>query len=146
MRSGQQGTTLIEVATVLALLGVGIGVTAWYVVPPQGALQVGVERTENALRQARLQAIASRSAHRVTAPSSGQLTTETSDSCASATWAADPSLDVAMPAGVSVATGWSVCFGARGIADSNVSVAVDDGVAPPRNVEVMLGGTTRVTR
>lgn len=144
MRTGQQGTTLIEVATVLALVGVGIGVTAFYVVPPQSPLQLGVERTEGALRQARLQALASQSAHRVRPLDSGRLGTEVADRCDAGSWSAAPDLTVAMPAGVTVSTGWDVCFGARGIADANVTVAVDDGVAPPRSVEVMLGGTTRV--
>ena len=144
MRSGQQGTTLIEVAVVLALVGVGIGVTAFYVAPPPPPLQLGLERTEGALRQARLQAIASRSAHRVRPVNAGELTTESAPRCGAATWSAEPDLDVAMPSGVSVDTGWSVCFGPRGIADANVTVTLDDGVLPSRQVEVLLGGTTRV--
>ena len=145
MRSGQQGTTLVEVAAVLALVGIGIGLTAYFTTPRSTALQLGLERTEAALQQARLQSMAAGNAHRVRAADSSNLVTERANDCDAASWSAEPALGAAMPSGVSVATGWSVCFGARGIADDNVTVTLDDGVLPARSVEVMLGGTTRVT-
>jgi hypothetical protein len=50
-----------------------------------------------------------------------------------------------LPDGVTLAdTGWSVCFSSRGISSDNVVITLQHDVYGSEQVEVLLGGTTRV--
>jgi hypothetical protein len=54
-------------------------------------------------------------------------------------------MKVDLPEGVSLAaTNWTVCFGSRGISNDNVSITLEHGEFGAIQVEVLVGGTTRV--
>ena len=54
-------------------------------------------------------------------------------------------IGIELPDGVSLdSTAWSVCFGSRGVSNSNVVVGLTHDEYGSRSVEVMLGGTTRI--
>ncbi len=140
----QQGMTLVEVLAVLALLGLGLGAAALYLRPLEMPLQTGVALTQGMFDQCRLKAMATTSAYRVSPADSGTLVGASAPSCASGTWTADPGTTVELPDGVSIDTGWSVCFSARGVSSDNLTVQLSHAEYGTRQVEVLLGGTTRV--
>ena len=97
------------------------------------------------MRQARLSAIATTSAYRVRPTSLYELGADMADSCSATTWTADNSMNLDLPGGVEFdSTSWSVCFSSRGISAGNVVIGLHHDTFGDVDVEVLLGGTTRV--
>ncbi len=143
--SGSAGLTLVELLATLAVLAVTLGISALYLTPFEGKMENGLALTESFLRQSRSSAIATTSAYRVRPTSSTELVAETSDSCAGTTWTADTSMGVDLPNGVTyTSTGWSVCFSARGMTSTNTTVELFESGQGYKQIQVLLGGTTRV--
>lgn len=143
----QSGMTLIEVVAVLAIAGLALGAASLYLRPVEAPLHSGAAIVEGALRAARLKAMASTSAYRVSPDGASGLRAESATSCSAATWSDDPALTFELPEGVTLSsTAWSVCFGSRGIADANTTIALEHPEFGSISVEVLLGGATRVTR
>jgi prepilin-type N-terminal cleavage/methylation domain-containing protein len=144
-RHSEAGITLLEVLVVLAIIGISVGAATLNLEPLESPLQAGTTLLEGFLRQARLNAIATTSAYRVSPTSATELGAETADSCAASTWTTDTTMNLDMPSEVEFdSTSWSVCFSSRGISAGNVVIGLHHDTFGDVDVEVLLGGTTRV--
>jgi prepilin-type N-terminal cleavage/methylation domain-containing protein len=142
---GEAGVTLLEVLVVVAILGLSVGIAALNVEPLETPLAAGVTLTEGFFREARLSAIASTSAHRVQPDSSTRLGVQQALSCSGPTWTTVANMKLNLPQGVTLGgTAWSVCFSSRGISSDNVVITLQHDEHGSEQVEVLLGGTTRV--
>lgn len=145
--SRQSGTSLVEVLVVLAIAGIALGTTALYLMPAEAPLQTGAGLLEGALRQARLQAIATTSAFRVRPATATRLATETASSCVATSWDTVTPMNVVLPRNVSMTDDeWSVCFSSRGISTNNVKIPLTHPDYGTLAVEVLIGGTTRIVQ
>jgi prepilin-type N-terminal cleavage/methylation domain-containing protein len=141
----QDGTSLVEVLVVLALLGL---IVAGAVVRFEAAatpVRAGALEVAGFFRQARARALATTSAYRVFADSDRLLAAEWAASCTAPSWTSDPALALELTEGVRLgATAWTVCFSSRGTSADNVTVSVTHPEYGSRQIEVMLGGSTRI--
>jgi prepilin-type N-terminal cleavage/methylation domain-containing protein len=141
----QRGSTMMEVLAVLAVMAVGLGISALYLRPVESPLSAGATLVEGVFRQARLNAIATTSAYRVSPSTSQLLIAERGDSCAATTWTADDDTQVLLPEGVTFESdAWTVCFTSRGVSADNQTIRLQHGQYGSIGIEVLLGGTTRV--
>ena len=144
-RYNEAGITLLEMLVVLAIIGISVGAATLNLAPLGSPLQAGTSLVEGFMRQARLNAIATTSAYRVRPTSIYKLGAETADSCTASSWTTDNSMKLDLPAEVELdSTAWSVCFSSRGISAGNVVIGLHHDTFGDIDVEVLLGGTTRV--
>ena len=141
----QAGFTLPEALLLVALVGVASMVTIQNLRPAEQPLHAGGAVLEGTLRQARLQAIANTAAFRVSPDSSKALEIQTAASCGATSWSAVPNGTFELPAGVTLtSTTWKVCFTSRGVSTDNTVITLSHHHYGTRQVEVLIGGTTRV--
>jgi Tfp pilus assembly protein FimT len=141
----QSGTTLLELLGVLALLGITLMAIAVKMQSSGNPLDVSTSLLEGELREARLNAIATMSAYRVSPATPTALQAEKGTSCSGTTWTVDSSLNNTLATGVTMSpTTWSVCYSSRGIATANVIVTLAHSQLGSRRVEVLVGGASRV--
>jgi hypothetical protein len=70
---------------------------------------------------------------------------ESAATCSDTTWTTDGDLRLELPGGVTMNdTTWSVCFSSRGISLNNITVTLVHTKYGTRDIEVLLGGTTRI--
>jgi prepilin-type N-terminal cleavage/methylation domain-containing protein len=144
--SGQRGLTFIEVLVVLAILALALGVTAMQLQPVASPVDTATNLVEGEFREARLNAIATMSAYRVSPATPSQLKGEKAASCSATTWTLDSSMNNPLPTGVTMSpSSWSVCFSSRGISTNSLTVTVSHPTYGSKGVMVLYGGTTRVT-
>ncbi len=137
--------TLIELLLVLAILALSLGIAVLHLRPMATPLKTGAVLTEGFLRMARLQAMATTSAYRVSPSSSTRLAAETAASCSATTWTSVANMDLELPRGVATSdTSWSVCFSSRGISNNNLTIGLYHTSYGSEQIEVLLGGTTRL--
>jgi hypothetical protein len=142
---GQTGSSLIELLAVVTVMGIAMGAVTVYLQPASTPTDTGAVLLEGFFRLARARAAATTSAYRVSAPAPDEIIAEQADACSATTWTADPETVLELPQGVTVTdTAWSICFSPRGTADAHLIVTVQHPLAPPEQVEVVLGGTARV--
>jgi prepilin-type N-terminal cleavage/methylation domain-containing protein len=144
VKSSQSGFTLIEVVTVIAIMGIALGVTALNLMAIDPPLKTGTILFEAYLRDARLKAISNTSAFRVTPTDSGELDMQFAANCSASTWTDSNVPTLFLPDDVVLAnTGWVVCFSPRGISDNNLKIVLAHPGYGIQIIEVLLGGTTR---
>lgn len=145
MKRNALGFSLLELLVVLAVLGVLVGIAGLNLRGLDTPAQSGANALGGVFRQARAKAMGATAAYRVRARSATAAAVESARSCASAeadwTPAASPRLE--LPPGVSLSTGWSVCFDSRGYATANPTVTATDRDGRTDRVEVLLGGAVR---
>ena len=136
---------MIELLTVMALIGVVAGVYSLYLRPMEARLDTAASHLESQLRSARLKAMATTSSYRVAPLTDAVVIAQWAPTCSASDWTLDRRLELELPRGVRLAsTDWSVCFSSRGMTDVNASVTVTYPDYGTRQVEVFLGGATRV--
>jgi len=141
----QSGMTLVELLVALAILGLGLTASTMYLKSTDNPLKTGSVLLEGSLREARLMAIAETAAYRLVPQGTRAVRMEHAGTCGDTTWLDAPVPSVPMPDGVTIVTeGWVVCFNSRGISSDNVVVTLSHEDFGTRQVEVLLGGTTRV--
>jgi len=145
MRGNCRGMTLVELLGTLAIMGLALGIAALNVGTMEGSLAGAASLTESFMRGARSTALATTAAYKVEPTSSRMLIASKAASCSAATWTVDPDLTLELPTEVALTdTTWSVCFSSRGLADSNVTIPLWHPVSGTLQVEVLLGGATRI--
>lgn len=143
--TSETGASLPEVLTIIALMAIALGAAFMYLTPASAPLQAGTVLVEGTFRQARLRAIATTSAYRVVPDGDDFLRTETSGNCSDTTWTEVDGAGVELPDGVSMSdTTWIVCFTSRGISTDNLTITLSHADYGTSQVEVLIGGTTRV--
>lgn len=140
--------TLTEALVVLGITGIILAIGALNLRGLNNPLQNGASQLEGFFKQARAKALATTSAYRVRAETSGRLIAEYANNCNATTWTADSRLVLELPTDVRVSgtntpTTWPVCFTSRGLADKNLIVTLANAKNQTRQVEVMLGGGVR---
>lgn len=135
----------MEVLVALAIMAISLGIGSLYLTPIESPLRSGAALVESLCREARLNAIATTSAYRVRPATARRLIAERGASCAASSWTEDPATSLQLPQGVTVeSTSWSVCFGSRGVSSDNQVIGLEHSQYGTIDVEVLLGGTTRV--
>jgi len=143
--SRQSGVTFVELLVALSILGIALAVSSIYLKSTDNPLKTGSVLLEGAMREARLMAIAETAAYRVVPQGTRAVRMQHAATCGDTTWSDATTPSVTMPDGVTVdSEGWAVCFNSRGISSDNVVVTLSHGGYGTRQVEVLLGGTTRV--
>jgi len=143
--TGQRGTTLIELLGVLALIGVTVVAVVVRYQSVGNPLDTATSLLEGELREARLNAIATMSAYRVTPAATNRLQGDKGATCSATSWTGDSSLTNVLPTGVTMSpTTWSVCYSSRGISTANTTITLSHSTYGTRRVEVLVGGTSRV--
>jgi len=141
----QSGASLIESLALLAILGILLVISTLALRPLASPIDTGTTLLEGFLRQARLNAIATTRAYRVSAASSNRVGAAYASTCSATTWTTDSKLSLTLPAAVTMtSTSWQVCFSSRGVSDANVLVTLQHPTNGSRKVEVLFGGTTRI--
>jgi len=139
------GITMVEVLVVVTIIGLSVGVAAFKLKPLETPLHSGTVLLEGFFRQVRRQAMATTSAYRVVPVGTERLMAQHASSCLATTWVDDPLVHLRLPNGVDMSSStWSVCFSSRGISMNNVTVTLSHADFGQRQVEVLIGGTTRV--
>ena len=145
LKRRQSGATLIEALVVLAIIGIAVGTSVLSLRPLASPIDTGTTLLDGFFRQARLNAIATTSAYRVSAATNNRLMAASASSCSATTWTTDPRLSLTLPNSVTMtSTSWQVCFSSRGITGSNVNVTLQHPTNGSRTVEVLVGGTSRI--
>lgn len=141
----QSGMTFIELLIVMVILTIGLGTASIYLKSTENFLKTGTVLLEGSFREARLMAIASTTAHRVSPAGSNGLQVEHAATCAETTWTQADLPQLELPHDVVIENSdWSVCFNSRGVSNNNVVVTLTHPDFGSTRIEVLLGGTTRV--
>ena len=139
------GASLTELLVVLAVMAIAVSVAFMDVSRMEAPLHTGVGLVQAFVKQARATAMATTSAVRIAPKDPTHLEAASATNCAATSWASEPSIRAELPQGVTLdRTNWSVCFDSRGISDANVVVTLAHADFGSRQVEILLGGGTRV--
>ena len=146
MSSGKNaGFTMIELLVILAVLGIAIASASLFLKPAAAPLQSATVLTEGYLRQIRARAMSTTSAYRLAPIDETRLGAAYAETCGATTWTDDPDYELELPEEVELsATTWSLCFNSRGLASSNLTITLQQDQFGTRDIEVLLGGTSRV--
>lgn len=140
-----RGFTLIEVLVTLSLSAALLGITAASLREYNKSSKNALSLIQGFIKQTRIKGISRTAAYKIYADSSGKkILTSFADKCSSTTFIPDNSLVLEMPAGTKLLTPtWSVCFNARGLTESNVTITFVTEDSGSKSVEILLGGGTR---
>jgi prepilin-type N-terminal cleavage/methylation domain-containing protein len=143
--SKDRGFTLIEVLVTLSLSAALLGITAATLREYNRSSKNALSLIQSFVKQARIKGISRTAAYKVFADSSGKkILTSFADKCASTTFVPDTALVLEMPVGTKLLSPtWSVCFNARGLTESNITISVATEDSGTKSIEILLGGGTR---
>jgi prepilin-type N-terminal cleavage/methylation domain-containing protein len=143
MRS-EQGFTLIELMTTLAVIAILGGAATWNMRQMNDPLLNASFSTEHFLRLARSRAISNTQTVTIAPSSNSRISASQSDSC-SGTMTNIPDLFLDLPSGATlVDTAWSICFTQRGLVDTTAEFQLVDREGSMKTVHVALGGGAKV--
>ncbi len=138
------GVGLVELLSVLALVGVTVGMMVAYLKPIEAPLQTGGNSLVALMEQTRARSISTTRPHRVRPLDAGTAIVEVADGCSSVAWTLDPAIDLDLPDLVTLtATDWSVCFNARGLSSENLIITLEHPDRGSRRLELLRGGVMR---
>lgn len=141
----QKGYTIVELLVVMAMMMSLMSIGVYNLRSLERPLKTGAAQLGGFFKQARAKAIATTSAYRVYALSTSQAAVTYGVNCDNASTNFDTDLSYTLPNELEfTSTAWEVCFSARGIADDNITVTMEDKEGDTSNVEVFLGGAVRI--
>ena len=147
--SNQKGVSIIEMITVLGLIGISTGIATANLKTLSSDIQNASSEVQGFIKQARARAIASTMAYRVVTPDDGHLAVEFSRSCNDATTAfqREGSLQLELPAQIRINPIADLCFSPRGISSYNawISLSTRDWTKYA-SLEVGLAGSVKTHR
>lgn len=140
-----EGFTLIEVLVALSLSAALLGITAASLREYNKSSKNAQSLIQSFIKQARIKGISRTAAYKIFSDSSGKkILASFADKCSSPTFTSDSALVLEMPVGTKLLTPtWSVCFNARGLTESNVTITFATEDSGNKSIEVLLGGGTR---
>lgn len=143
--AAHSGFTLLELIVALAIFSVISGMAIANLKLLNRPLQNASAQTVSFLKLIRGRAISNTLALRVTPTSALMLGVSSAETCSSATWTPQPTLQFNLPLGAHFTdTTWSVCFTTRGLVDVNYVIGLRNDGGDIKNVEVLLGGGVRL--
>lgn len=135
----------MEVIVVLFIMMIIAGTAIPTFAALKNPLDDGITTTLGLIKQTRAKAIATTSAYKIKASTTGHIYTEYLTKCSSATATADPKLTLDLPTGVALTSiTWSVCFDSRGFAQTAQNLTLYNSDGKLRTVEIFLGGAARI--
>ncbi len=142
--SAAAGVGMVELLSVLALVGVSVGMMVAYLKPVEAPLQTGGNSLVALMEQTRARSISTTQAHRVRPLDAETAIVEVADNCSSVAWTLDPAIDLDLPDLVTLtATDWSVCFNSRGLSSENLVITLQHPDRGSRRLELLRGGVLR---
>lgn len=139
------GFTVIELLVILAVLGIALASASLFLKPAAAPLQSATVLTEGYMRQIRARAMSTTSAYRMAPIDATRMGSSYAASCDATTWTDDPDFELELPRGVELSsTAWNLCFSSRGLASNNLTISLQHDQFGTRDIEVLLGGTSRV--
>ena len=141
----EQGFSAIELAAVMALVGIICMMAVGNLKAVRSPVLEGANQTLGLFKLARAKALSTTSAYFVSATSATRLVTSVGINCADTAPVTDPNLWLELPTGVSTTdTTWEVCFSPRGFPDTTVTIPLIDTEGGAETVELFLGGAVRI--
>ncbi len=138
------GYSLIETLGVVAIMALLTMFTLVSLKPMEQPVEAMADVLQGTLRQARSKAMATTTAQRVRI-FKGDLVVEAAGGAAcKSPWVADMSMTQGIPDDIALSpTNWKVCFDSRGVASSSVTITMKHPKYDPKQLQIMLGGSTR---
>ena len=143
--TNSQGFSIVELIVVVAMMGIFSvsGITSLKAL--DNPVQDGASTTVGFLKQVKARAISTTSAYQIIALTDDRLITQYANTCSAGTFTIDPVLSLDLPKGANFqSTAWTICFSARGFADANQNIVIEDGASNSKMVEIFLGGGARI--
>lgn len=140
----QQGSSLIELFTVLAISSLLLGIGVMNVTALEGNARNTASELASYFRQARARAMSTTSAVRVRPESQNSIVMESAVDCSAETFTTLGTPMTLSRISVMPDSDWLVCYNSRGIADDSPVVQFYDTRGTSSSVEVFLGGSARV--
>ncbi|MBX7145465.1 MAG: type II secretion system GspH family protein [Oligoflexia bacterium] len=138
--------TVIELLVALAITGILAGIAIINLHALSSSSANAAAELATLLKQARARAISSTSAYFVVPISTTQVVTRFGTNCSDTTLINDPTLSLSLPSGTNLGSiSWTICFTSRGLSDSNTQIPIYDLHSQNHQVEVLLGGSVRIT-
>jgi len=145
MKERCAGVSLIETIVVLTLSGLLLAGAATGFDKMGSSLKSGQRHSAGLMREARALAMASSSAYRVKPAGASQLIIERADTCSSVSWTVEPRYGLSLPDEITLTdTTWTICFNSRGMSTGHTTVTLQHDYQGTAEIQVLLGGTTRV--
>lgn len=143
MRASSRGFTIFELLVAISIAGIMTGMGLFAFRQLDDPASDGAGQLMGFLKKGRSRAMASTSAYTLKPASTTTLQATTGTSC-TATQTADPSMNLTLPNGAILNdTTWSICYTARGLANSSASILIHDSNST-KTIQVVLGGAVRV--
>ena len=141
-----RGTSLIELVVTLGFATVIMGIAISNLLAMERPLASASRELAGFFKQARAKAVATTSAYTVSAPDSHTIIASFGRTCSDANPTQDMRLYLELPTNINLTdTTWTVCYSARGIADTSPSLTLTGPDYSQTSVQVFLGGAVRVT-
>ena len=139
------GFTLIEVLVTLTISAALMGITAASLKEYNRSSRNAAAQIQGFIKQARVKGMSRTAAYKIYPdPAGSRILTSYANRCSSTTFTPDAALVLDMPVGTKLTTPtWSVCFNARGLAQSNITIPFNSDDVGMKSIEVLLGGGTR---
>ncbi|RME58764.1 MAG: hypothetical protein D6780_06235 [Candidatus Dadabacteria bacterium] len=143
-RAKSKGITLLELLVVFSVVGILLGLALYGIRGTKNPLSNAVFSIEQFIRLARAKAISGTQAVKIFPTSDTTLQASAGESCTSElTDLSD--LTLTLPKETSLGdTSWSICFNARGIADTSISFTVVGPNSSIKTIKVALGGGVKI--
>lgn len=166
MMKSSQGFTLIEIITILAIIGILSAIAAPSLLFANKPLQNATNILVGHFKQIRAKAMVTTSAYRLKSVSTTRLEAEYAINCSatSSAWVNDPQftldfqdeelklrgIQLVTPTAIdgvarSSPTGWSICYNSQGIANTNLIITLKNNQSDERKtLEVFPGGSVEI--
>lgn len=142
----EHGFTILELLTVLALTGLLSSIAAFNLKALENPLENSTTELIAFMKQAKVRAISTTSAYKVEPTSSGYIQASYSNRCSDddSERTVDNAVYMDFPSRAYLdKTDWSICFGPRGLPDTNIQITIKDSDNKYRTIEIFLGGGVR---
>ncbi len=137
------GFSLIELILTLALGSILLGTAVYQINVLRDPAVTAAAQVVAFVKQSRAKALGTTLAYTISPSSSNTIMAQFSKNCSSATKTNDSKLLLALANGATLAaTDWSICFSARGVADTSVSFGITD-TKSIKTVQIAAGGGAR---
>lgn len=141
----EYGFTIFELLVAVSIVAILMGIVIFDIRGLQRKSVDAGDLVKGFVKQVRTRAVSSTLAYKVLPSSTTQIIAQFATTCSAGSWSNDPLLILNIPDDVELTdTSWEVCFNSRGIANSNITIPLQDEEGETTTVEIMLGGSTRI--
>lgn len=143
--SSAHGFTVSELVVVMGMGAIMMGMAVSNLKVLENSYTNSLNQAVSIFKLARTRAISTTSAYTVRPQGPFRLVATSGSTCDDLVQVEDSKLQFDFPDTVQMMeTAWSVCFSSRGIADNNLVLPIRDETGRERNLQVFLGGASRI--